>query len=321
MLAKGISKQALQRTLLIGGTLIYQSCSDYARHRDSYTVHLETLLRSVPSLFFRDPFSAARARIIRKGVDPHDCLTVDNSLLLGNENPPVERTDREGCAVFFGRTDPVRRIAYRFGRVPTKLLGRFAFDVCDELDLPATWIPWGYGTSLNDLQRQTAHQFPGLAGWPDRDAGLQSLLDRLAKFKLVITDTYHLAVNAWRLGVPAICLADAVPRVPWLSGSSGMPFRWRDKRQTFYQQYDAQDFYVYLDELRDWRWRRRRIAQLVDLLRDGQAESEVCGLIRAHRDLACKQIETAVRSVSSRVNAPSLGDVRVDPLVPQVTTI
>jgi hypothetical protein len=63
------------------------------------------------------------------------------------------------------------------------------------------------------------------------------LLDQLARCALVVTDTYHVAINAWRVGTPAICIVDR-PRSSWSVNSGELDGR-RDKREDLYSQLDA----------------------------------------------------------------------------------
>lgn len=54
---------------------------------------------------------------------------------------------------------------------------------------------------------------------------------------LVLTDTYHLAVNAWRLGTPAVLLAPGGGIAADVNGGSATSYR--DKRRDLYSQWEA----------------------------------------------------------------------------------
>jgi hypothetical protein len=139
------------------------------------------------------------------------------------------------------------RVGLFFGRSALQLesLAGFGQDLARELGAGVHWIPWG-----------TVHSFPLMRytvnapqdSPPDTDPTLGDLLEFVGRYRLVVTDTYHLCVMAWKAGVPAICIGQAFPRAP-NNVNSGYAFAWRDKRHVFYAMHDALDFYCYAEEV------------------------------------------------------------------------
>ena len=69
---------------------------------------------------------------------------------------------------------------------------------------------------------------------------LGDLYTALSRCRFVITDAYHLCVNAWRQGIPAVCVGTG--------GSSLVRFH-EKKKETFHLMYDASRFYVFTEDL------------------------------------------------------------------------
>jgi hypothetical protein len=82
---------------------------------------------------------------------------------------------------------------------------------------------------------------------PSTTASFEELLEQVAQSRLIITDTYHLAINAWRLGTPAICVVDR-PKNIWSVNSGGAGVR-RDKREELYSQLECTGLLVDGDDL------------------------------------------------------------------------
>ena len=101
---------------------------------------------------------------------------------------------------------------------------------------------------------------------------LGDLLNRISEFEFVITDTYHVCLNAWRAGVPAICIGETLS-LDIYDVSIGWRNAWRDKRQTFYFMYDAMEFYVYKEELLHQQFYKSRLKQLTKLLQSNINQS------------------------------------------------
>src|SRR5690606_36211726 len=82
--------------------------------------------------------------------------------------------------------------------------------------------------------------------WLERDpvqptASLEAKLRQIRRCAFVITDTYHCAINAWREGVPAICIGYGTeePKDP-LS---------EKKKELLYSTFNARQFYVFAENL------------------------------------------------------------------------
>jgi hypothetical protein len=162
--------------------------------------------------------------------------------------------------------------------VPQRLMLAFARAVCRARGVRAEWLPW---RSSRFPKWPSRWAFPELAR-PVSTAppALVDLLDRIRRYDFVISDTYHVCVNAWRLGIPAICIGETWSRRE-MDVSCGVVGAWRDKRWVFYAMNEALEFYIHAGELTRRRWRERRAAEtaerlasrpLLDLVRHGIQE-------------------------------------------------
>ena len=106
-------------------------------------------------------------------------------------------------------------------------------------------------------------------------------LENLRQYRVIVTDTYHVCVNAWNLGIPAICLVENEFSETRNTGVLNY-FSRRDKKQLFMSMYDALDFLVPTNELVNTDYRHARTTHVADLL---QSRLEILAIherIRVH---------------------------------------
>jgi hypothetical protein len=265
LLLRGQPAETLSRVLSYGTTLSLNTPADYA---GTYGSDLEAFLSRTQRVWHRDLYSsqvAALARMshrdVTKGVDAAFLLDVGD---------PRDRNSELG--VFIGRSD-----------LRPEPVARFGSELAKRLDLRPKWIPWGYEPAFWPMahRRRFRVAWPGLehhsarptfpqrqatylaaargADTPEERCSTRQLIDQIATCQFVLTDTYHLAVNAWREGTPAVCVIDR-PRSGW-SVNSGDPNGRRDKREELYSQLDALGLIVDGSRLNNPRLEADRIAE------------------------------------------------------------
>ena len=268
---------ALRKAIAFGGTLIFdrglESCGE------DYAAAFSRFMGGAHGVWMRDPFSAQKVARER-GTLTAPALGCDAALLLdpatvAQAGPRTAWTadDGEGrgaVGAFFGRST-----------AKVELLAGFAQGLAKSLGAPMHWIPWGTRQSFPLMEYQVRLG----KGAPDVDPSLADLLELVGRYRCVVTDTYHLCVTAWKLGVPAICIGEALPRTP-NNVNSGWAFAWRDKRQAFYALHDAMDYYVYAEELGAPRVRAQRLGALVSGLQGSAAVSGIAARVRAQAEAA-----------------------------------
>jgi hypothetical protein len=251
---RGVDPGVRERAITFGSTLSMNSGADYA---SEYGADLTTLLRNVRGAWMRDPYSAQITRTLRESDQSHQCA--DAAFLLHDGSAhPRPRTGRLG--VFIGRSKVRPEAVALFGRQLTQ-----------RLNLRARWIPWGEAPafwpvngrrrfrvtwpeleqrsdewSRSDLLLTTVTALRGVRA-PHPPTSARELIHGLTSYDVILTDTYHLAINAWAQGIPAVCLVD--DGGPVWSVNSGDPDSRRDKRIDLYSQLDALGLIVKVDDL------------------------------------------------------------------------
>jgi hypothetical protein len=284
--------ETLSKAMAFGGTMIFNRARDY---QDSdYSGALARFVRGARGVWMRDVYSALRVAGLRgeEGVAP---LGVDASLLLRDEDLGLmpgsgKATDGKPAAtagIFFGRT-----------AAGTRRLGRFARDLCRELGVAGEWLPWFDPSMQPNHLEETRAGFPALrAEERDDPPLLGDLLTRLGGYAFVITDTYHVCLNAWRAGVPAVCIGDALPNPAGYDVSTGWFGAWRDKRHVFYAMHDAMEFYLFREELVDRTAYANRLFYTAHLLRERSLVQAIVADLLARRDAAERELVATLRDL------------------------
>ena len=243
LMLRGRSRADLERVISFGSTLSFNAAGDYA---GDYGKDLHQFLSRVHRVWLRDSYSAQVAGVARAPRDEL-CKGVDAALLLRNNTSGARN---QALGVFFGRSALQPEPLARFSQRLTKRLG-----------FRPAWIPWGHEPAFWPMNRRKRFRI----AWPalehevvdphisaramtyvdavrGRGSGpaapsADQLLEQLSSCALVVTDTYHLALNAWRVGTPAVCVVDR-PGAAWDVNSGGIGGG-RDKRTDLYSQLDA----------------------------------------------------------------------------------
>jgi hypothetical protein len=219
---------ALEKVVIFGECLLDERGPE-SPHRHLFA----RLVRGARLCRMRDVHSALRVAELRGDLG-RSSLGVDCALLLqpgDTDTLPRSSWSREApsratAGLFFGRTT-----------FPRDELLRFARQLVEAMDVDAEWIPW-FGKRVAPPENRGA-AFPQLSSRAGPHT-LGDLYTALSRCRFVITDAYHLCVNAWRQGIPAVCVGTG--------GSSLVRFH-EKKKETFHLMYGASRFYVFTEEL------------------------------------------------------------------------
>ncbi|WP_076261504.1 hypothetical protein [Intrasporangium flavum] len=283
----------LGRVVTYGSTLAFNMPGDY---RGPYGEALRRFHRGAAAVSHRDPYSSEVAQRHRGGADC--CGGTDAALVLP---PPCPATHTDSAVGVGGDPrgtggagDPgVLGVFVGRSRLSPEDVGTFGRRLAGALGLRSAWVPWGHEPGFWPMRGRARLRL----AWPELDAGvptasglrrarlaasalregprpdepltLGQLEHRLLACRLVLTDTYHLALTAWRLGVPAVCLVDP-PHAEW-SVNAGAVGSERDKRVDLYSRLDALPLLVHAlpGRLRS----RAEVRRVADALADGHAEA------------------------------------------------
>ncbi len=194
------------KTIIFGGTLYALNAKQLTNKR--YLAALTALYRNARLALLRDQVSASFiSQLVPTNQDFFGC---DCALLLNKgEAPPP-------------RTAPEKYILCSFGRSGANVaITSFATQIAPRMGLKLLGMNW--------------------LGHPAGMEGLQEKLRLVREAELVVTDIYHLAVNSWREGVPALCFG---------KGNGNPTGTISDKKkEIFYRQMFGSAWYLYLSDL------------------------------------------------------------------------
>ncbi len=213
LLLEDAPDEMLQRVVVFGGSMFHNRLMEEDKR---YAAAIGRLFRHAALVQMRDPVSAALVQRL-SGFTRSDTQGMDCAFLL----------DSDDVFAWTGTAppEPTRKvIGYSFGRSPNpELMLALTRRIAEMQDAEIGNIHWLDGRFASPLQK------------------LAERLSRVRQSSLVITDTYHCAMNAWREGVPAICIGE---------GSNRAAMSLADKKKELaYQMLGLMDHYVYSEML------------------------------------------------------------------------
>jgi hypothetical protein len=267
LLLEGATEATLRKAISFGSCLAFNNVADALD--PAYGPKLSRFVRGAAQVWVRDVFSAAQVARERGDLAGRgrywgpDCAQLLDGVgsLDGTSTSPQ-------CLVFFGRS-----------RSLSSALHGFCVRLAAAHGAELAWLPWGSTGGFPQLA--TGERWAPTVLRLDPEATATEMIHQVARARIVVSDTYHLCVIAWTFGVPAICIAETLDDGP-TSVNSGRRFAWRDKRETFYSQYDALDLFVHSRELDDPARAEARLHHLVTLGGQPEAVRRIAASIRAH---------------------------------------
>ncbi len=288
LLLRDADEAALSRAISFGSSLIFNSAADLLA--PDYGPPLRRFVRGARRILVRDMASAAQVSALNGGGESP--LGVDATQLLVpypdwraaiTSLPPSQAlNDPEGGLVFFARSRPNPDVV------------KALLSLCErQRTLNFSWLPWGDEVAFPFLQEARTSLGFDTHGAPS----LRSLLETVAQARLVVTDTYHLAVIAWSLGVPAITLLGQY----WARErdvNAGHMHARLDKRLIFHAQHGLLQFLFDEAAAADRSALLTRLNSLSELCESGKVTDWHRENIRARAQWCETQILSAIQSLS-----------------------
>ena len=275
-----------KKILLYGGTLLFNrwlDCQD-----EEYSVDLRLLLAQAAGVWMREPFSTATVNYLTgsygfsQGTDcalflDRDVFRATKPMLsLSKEREPG---DNRRIGLFLGRSQ------FDTGKVSSLLQA-----LGSGLGANTCWLNWGQPPFFLDRKQSFLEANPEMSQFPEENEPL-AILHALAQFDVVVSDTYHVCVNAWNFGIPAICLLDDENSA--LSVNTGSQ-EGRDKRVVFYWQYNLSSFLVYSSGLTHQDQQQAKLSSLLNALQDKATLSLALQSIRMHAGACEHQLSDVI---------------------------
>ena len=251
-----------------------------------YFDNLKWLIRRSSFIKFRDPYSADFCSSVKNDFQA-SFQGVDAALLSSKEELlSLPLGDAEFINAFEGQ------IGYYFGRsssaYPKYEVTRFVKEIQKKLNKKLVRIPWAYfssGLFADSMDRYFQLFRIVRSSYKDSTFVSGDILKGMSKCALIITDTYHVAINAINLGVPVLMIPEfrtAMNR----DANMGYIESWRDKRVLLYLSNSLSDLLVLPDLLKNRSYRNNKIKILEKLLEDNHSIEILYGPIlrRAKHD-------------------------------------
>jgi hypothetical protein len=208
----------LNKIVIFGSTMLFNRETDYSV--DRYAEFLTRLVRNCAGVWVREPVSAAKVQHLMQeyrasplGTDPAFLLR-DGDLACLSTTPWLDGApfnDRVG--LFLGtRTRPSRELM------------AFLRELARQREFRLEWLPWfpvhewlqnipGYVWLNPVLASRLSSRRRAIRRLMIRGTKYSAgdLLTAVQRYRFIVTDTYHLCVNAWRVGTPAFCFGSDEP--------------------------------------------------------------------------------------------------------------
>jgi hypothetical protein len=282
LLFSDATPNVLSKVIIFGSTILFNRQTDYSL--DRYGEYLTRLFRECGGVWAREPVSATKIQHLRQDYVSTP-LGTDSAFLLRDEDiAPLSTTS------WIDRHPFADRIGLFFGvrTRPPRALVRFMKQVARRLGLHLEWLPWfpvhewlravprymRFNPVIAAYLRSSRRKIDRLMSrGTNYSAG--DILAAIGRYRFIVTDTYHLCVNSWRVGTPAICFGDpeASPKHQALDDY---------KKRVLYEMYDATDFYFSTSSVRSSAGRRLALEKVLRITRDESIAMAITERIRAH---------------------------------------
>lgn len=282
-----------ERTLSFGETVLSNTVSQEIS--PGYGRAYRNFFKEAAHVYMRDMVSAQKISRLRLDYD-NSHLGADCATFLSEDDIDHLPGDGSGVQVGFCRG----KMALFFGRsdIDPTMIRRLAEYLGDRLNKTAFSFSWGTEFSFPQLKSLPFPTPPVTPGSNQLKIGDTLRLIRASS--IVVTDTYHVCVNSWAMGVPAICVGSVLSKEQF-DRNSGTRFSSIDKRYVFYSMCDALDFYLHEQELSDTEYLLSHLRHVGDLIEEGPVVDRVIANIRKNAaDAEARLVQSLGQLLSSR---------------------
>lgn len=268
MLSKLYQENSNVNIMSYGTTLFQNRILDY--QDEKYISNLEWLVKSAQFVKFRDPYSAFICEHLRQDYDTNYWGL--DAAMLNTKNELLSLSKDEFTNQYQGQ------IGYFFGRstggYPLFHTAVFLNKLKKKLNKNIIRLPWANfsGSKLFVSRFDNLLKMAGLVKSPfENDTYMTGdILGAISKCSVIITDTYHVAINAITLNVPVIMLPEFSPKSQ-RNANMGYLESWRDKRVLLYQSLSLNDLMVLPDKLND----KNYVSKKIDLIKSIVDNNEI----------------------------------------------
>ena len=195
---EGADDSIYNKTITFGNSLMFIKPEHFTRD-DRYSINFKNFYSKIKISMPRDPESVNNLRSTVKSNCIQGC---DPAFFLKPDDPELERC---GVGVFIGRRSKIKII---------DILRIKTFAKMNSLDVG--WVDWMINTeslverSLKDPSQAWnlfLHHLMSVI-FNSRKCEYENDFTSLSRYSIVVTDTYHLCINAIKSGTPVFCIGD-----------------------------------------------------------------------------------------------------------------
>lgn len=250
---------------MYGVTLFQNGLNDYLNK--GYFENLKWLYKNAIFSKSRESYSANTISLLRDNYKD-SFLGVDCALLNTKEEltnlPQLKPEEFKGYSnnigVFFGRS--TKRLS------KLKLL-KFINKISGKLNKNVINIPWNYfsGGLLGDNLGLYSKGIKNYQNLNRVEFTAGDILKGMSELSLIITDTYHVAINAIALNIPVVCIYEPSP-LRKRDANMGYRYAWRDKRALLFQTNNMSDFLINSEDLKSNEILNEKVDNIAGLIRN-----------------------------------------------------
>lgn len=252
------------KVAMYGVTLFQNGLNDYLDKE--YFENLKWLYQNAIFSKSRESYSANMISFLREdynnsylGVDCALLNTKEELLGLPQKFPQEFKKFDGNIGVFFGRsTKSLSKL---------KLL-KFINGTSKKMKKEVVKIPWNFfsGGLLADNLGIFSHGIKRHHKLNGADFNLGDIFKGMSELSLIITDTYHVAINAIVLDIPVVCIYEPSPQQD-RNANMGYRIAWRDKRALLFQTNNLSDFLISSEDLKSSIIRDEKIENIISLIK------------------------------------------------------
>jgi hypothetical protein len=216
LLLSGSSQELRSKVVSFGTSMYINTLEDQTD--EPYRRAIGKLYRDAAAVMMRDPISADHAMRL-SGYAKTDTLGIDCAFLLDSAHvfewaglPPRNPAGHQP------------QVGYSFGRSVMK----------DRMVQYTRGIAAGLGAGVVNIEWNRKQN-------TDRLTKLANKIDIIRGCEVVVTDTYHCAINSWREGIPTICIGMGAEHARLAIGDK--------KKELMYLSFNMADLYVFSERL------------------------------------------------------------------------
>ena len=274
----------LHRVVVYGGTILFNPAN--TDQDKVYANDISRLYKLAHKVSVRDPFSAFMVNQIRgdfqyssHGTDCAQLLSLRGLFGEKRNNTKWQYGDKTSfrMGIFIGRS-----------HLDAKDVSNFVLLLQESILFVISWLDWGTKPFFLERKSEFFGVLPSLKDDVVTGSYPIDLLRGLSEYGFVITDTYHVCVNAWSMGIPTICIIDNTSTS--IAVNQGSKYAARDKRVSFLWTYNAAPFIVYSSDLECEDRMRVKVAEIKELMMDGTLLSAIIEQMKQHVEVCEKSL-------------------------------